>query len=721
MADDDQNMELRRSFKYQLLQNPNYFGNLGELDIPDLPGPVLQKVGDTTYEELTCVGYNPDTDILTAIVRVKLTSGYSGGPCTHGSREFVRFYLDYGPGGWVDHGVASFNVHDLDFKEGLCYAVSIKVGPKMRTCCDKRPVLPLVRAILSWNQAPPPNQPNWNPIWGNRLERHIQIHPRSRFLCLFDIIEAGTVKIDPELAAKLKAVLEAQPPIPHPTATLGELMHEGDQTDELHVLRHVFPAVSKYAAGNPDLAAFEVLQAAKIDLSKFGDFIANPKFNTSYEELTCVGLDRDHNLLHGIVQIKRPTGYSGGLCTAGSKEYIAFYLDFGAGWEYQGTTSVTVHNVPIPRSGLWYQAALPVNLDEHRRKWCETGRARIRGILSWAVPPAPNQPEFIPHWGDREDCWIEIRPWPHGVIPGYPFLEAIGNMPVENIAASGYANGPSIGATFNADDSPFGGAILIAGLIALPSTNNLEYRVMVRSPTDGDFKAWTQTFDAAVTTIVAPVITHTTVPQIAAGDWFDYIPQAGPPVFKSVAGNLLARFKATEEGLHRVYVEFREIGNPASTKFTATHFFMVDDTVPHVDVEIISGDGNCSTFVAGGEPISGTYTMTDAHSGGLSLEITPHPESNPGNLIITSAAPPGSMLALPKAGPNASNSLGYALLTLDGSGATGNWELITDGMAPCGYNIRIVGTDRTIVNSSGVHWWSQDIEGFCLVAETPIG
>ena len=34
---DDHNIELRRSFKYQLLQNPNYFGNLTDLNIPTCP------------------------------------------------------------------------------------------------------------------------------------------------------------------------------------------------------------------------------------------------------------------------------------------------------------------------------------------------------------------------------------------------------------------------------------------------------------------------------------------------------------------------------------------------------------------------------------------------------------------------------------------------------------------------------------------------------------
>ena len=35
-------------------------------------------------------------------------------------------------------------------------------------------------------------------------------------------------------------------------------------------------------------------------------------------------------------------------------------------------------------------------------------------------------------------------------------------------------------------------------------------------------------------------------------------------------------------------------------------------------------------------------------------------------------------------------------------------------MAPCGYNIRIDGADRTIVNSGVIGWHAADIEGFCL-------
>jgi hypothetical protein len=424
----------------------------------------------------------------------------------------VRFYLDYGDGVWVDHGAASFAAHDLGFRNDLCYAVSIRIDPKLTRCCDAKPVLPRVRGILSWNVQPPPGMPDWLPVWGNRLERFVQIDPRSPFLCRFvDIFDVGTVKVDPGLLAKIKAIVAEQPPLPKPglsaqaqlTSKTAGIDSEEARKDPLLILRHIYPAIAKLAADQSDLASFAALaplKALKIDLSMFDDFLLQPKFNTSYEELHCVGLDRDLSRLHGVVQIKRPVGFSGGLCTAGSREYIAFYLDFGAGWEYQGTTSVEVHDItPMPRGGLWYQAALPVNLDKHRRKWCETGRARIRGILSWSAPPPPNQPDFVPHWGDRQDCWIEVRPLPRGVPEGVmtPFLEAIGNMPVDQINAAGFANGPSIGGTFGADDSPFGGAILFAGLIAFPISSNLEYRVMVQGPSDVTPKPWTKSFRCA--------------------------------------------------------------------------------------------------------------------------------------------------------------------------------------------------------------------------------
>jgi hypothetical protein len=722
MPDTDRMEDLRKRAKTLLLGNPNYFGNLAELKIEGLPQPVLQIVGNTAYEELTCLGLNPDTRVLTAVVRIKRPSGYGGGPCTPGAREYVRFYLDWDDGaGWTDHGIASFNIHDLGFKDPLCYAVSIDLKAKRTSCCDDKPVLPKVRAILSFNIEPPPNMPNWHPVWGNRLERVVQIDPRSAFICKFgDLIgQRGAVKIDPDILKKLKLVIEEAPVPPKPVVGLAQLVEKIERSDTEGLARAVQPVIATLAADKTDLAAWETVQglkALKIDISKILDLVAEAKFNTSFEELHCVGLDRDMSTLHGIVQVKRSSGYSGGLCSAGSRQYIAFYLDFGdgAGWQYQGTTWVVTHDVPgIPRGGLWYQAQLPVNLDKHRKEWCATGRARIRGILSWNAPPTPNDPDFVATWGDWEECGIEVKPWPKGVVPGQltPVLEAIGRMPVAQIDAAGFAHGDSVGATFSAQESPFGGAILFSGVIAFPSSNNLEYRVMVKGPGDAVFKPWTQTFTVAVTTVIGGSISFANVAQVANGDWFSYIPQAGPAVFKSVAENLLARFTATADGFHEVFLQVREAGSAVILASSTVEAFFVDNKTPVVDVEITSGGGNCSKFPVG-TVLSGTYSMTETHARSLTISVTPAAEAAGGHLAFVTVAPAAPLPpALP--GPTASNSLTYPLrLTTDG--ASGTWDLDTTGMKPCGYNIRIRGVDRTIVNSSGNSWEGNDIEGFCL-------
>jgi hypothetical protein len=148
-----------------------------------------------------------------------------------------------------------------------------------------------------------------------------------------------------------------------------------------------------------------------------------------------------------------------------------------------------------------------------------------------------------------------------------------------------------------------GGAILIAGFLAMPTAANLEYRVMSRCRRPG-FQGVDQDFNASITTIIGTTITYSTFSQVAVGDWFTYLPEAGPPVFVSVAGNLLARFTASEEGLHRIFVQFRDPAAPAVVMSTAIHDFRVDDTPPVVDVEITSGAGNCSKFAADGEPSS---------------------------------------------------------------------------------------------------------------------
>ena len=52
----------------------------------------------------------------------------------------------------------------------------------------------------------------------------------------------------------------------------------------------------------------------------------------------------------GTLVIKLPTGYLGNPCLAGSKEYVAFWIDWGGGWQWVGTPSTTyMTSPPFPR------------------------------------------------------------------------------------------------------------------------------------------------------------------------------------------------------------------------------------------------------------------------------------------------------------------------------------------------------------------------------------
>ncbi|MCB2124328.1 MAG: hypothetical protein KDD97_01660, partial [Rhodobacteraceae bacterium] len=213
-------------------------------------------------------------------------------------------------------------------------------------------------------------------------------------------------------------------------------------------------------------------------------------------------------------------------------------------------------------------------------------------------------------------------------------------------------------------------------------------------------------FDADVTTF--PSITPVSQTVNAVGDWFPWL-AASPLV--TVADNLLGALTGLENGLHNVYLEFRQPFGPVLAT-TPPKAFMVDNTAPTADIEITSGAGNCGKFGIG-EVISGTYAMTGNHSGSLLIHVTPLPEAAGGTMVITSAAP-AAFFTPPFAGGSSSVSISYAALSLNTNGAAGTWELDTTGMAPCGYNIRIYVQDRTIVSSGPNHWDAGDIEGFCL-------
>lgn len=116
-----------------------------------------QTASITYWEQLLCVGFNPDVSRLEAVVSVKQAFGYSGGLCSAGSHEFVRFFVDYHDGaGFQDAGVTSFKVADIpdpapQTKHPLHYMVYLFLNDEAHrrfTNCETA-IIPTVRAVLS--------------------------------------------------------------------------------------------------------------------------------------------------------------------------------------------------------------------------------------------------------------------------------------------------------------------------------------------------------------------------------------------------------------------------------------------------------------------------------------------------------------------------------------------------------------------------------------------
>jgi hypothetical protein len=141
-------------------------------DLAAILGAIEVPNGDTTYEQLTCAGYNPQTRTLEAVISIKSNDGYSGSLCTAGSYEYVSFFAFFG-GVWTALGAAQVNVHDLNSVtpgNPVNYAV-VRVSNLTSEVCESLTSIPL-RAILSWQIMP--SGPDFIPFWGNVFNTYVQ-------------------------------------------------------------------------------------------------------------------------------------------------------------------------------------------------------------------------------------------------------------------------------------------------------------------------------------------------------------------------------------------------------------------------------------------------------------------------------------------------------------------------------------------------------------------
>jgi hypothetical protein len=136
--------------------------------------------------------------------------------------------------------------------------------------------------------------------------------------------------------------------------------------------------------------------------------------DTSFEQLKSVGLDPQSSQLTVALTIKQGRGYAGGPSTAGSREYVAFWVDAGSGFHYQGTSWTVVHDCEhLPVGGHELRLCLPIDLSAHvKARNLSVTTIWVRAVLSWNSPPSITHPFAQVVWGNSLDRRIVIASQP---------------------------------------------------------------------------------------------------------------------------------------------------------------------------------------------------------------------------------------------------------------------------------------------------------------------
>jgi hypothetical protein len=687
----------RSHFHSLLAANPNYFGTL-----PDLGFPVqLEKKGDTTYEALNCVSYSPERDRLEATLEIRRPFGYKGNLCSPGSHEHVRFYVSYDEGAsWTDKGVASVSVHDIPEGKScdgstwppLSYVCGVELNPP-RNWCGK-PVLPLVRAILSWEIVPDPDTPGQVPIWGDVHECHIQVRPR-RFI-FPDLVEQlpkdFEIKLPPYLLEELPSPIPDPGPLtPLPLAELVTLYSTKRKRALVPQHRFVLPhLLSVESSGAQTVMSYvapaQVAKALKIDLSAVLKQLDDTSGDTSYEELECVGLDNNAEQLVASFRVKKPNGFSGGPCTAGSTEYVAYWADFGddCTYSYLGTVKVNTHDYDdLPAGGLCYAAPLPVDLGQFRRH-CDTPViGRVRAVLSWGTPPSTTDPDAVPHWGNRLDVHVQLR-------PGQPYDGTARFTIVGGVAAASVDLGSGMtlpGAALAVNGSPLPNNCPFAGVVTLhgpldPALAGQLYRIRVRNLSTGG--AVTDLTDAFFVVNWLGVGSWATP---GAGGWTPW------PSWMGNTTGKLGHFTPSGDDLWEIQLEVLGLGvvdvRRVQMDNTLNASIVVGDPDNAADLSL-NTLGACR--VPRAVPLSGTFVARDEHFHSWSIAVA----GGPGGPI------PATPLTV-AIGTGTQTSLAGQPFTIDLS-----------ALAPCGYVVRLGVTDRAVVSSASFGRTVHVERGICL-------
>ena len=167
-----------------------------------VPGEVLRSARNyncvTHWEELLCVALNPKAERLLAVAGIHQPDGYSGILRSHGSREYVRFFIDWGCGEGYQHvSLSHFKVSDEPLGSDLgqyprYHLVSAEFDSDRYWEGVLDGIHPTVCAVLSWNQVPPTHT-DFQPVFGNLIESRIRVDSEQDVMVLFEsqIMQGG--------------------------------------------------------------------------------------------------------------------------------------------------------------------------------------------------------------------------------------------------------------------------------------------------------------------------------------------------------------------------------------------------------------------------------------------------------------------------------------------------------------------------------------------------
>ena len=331
---------------------------------------------------------------------------------------------------------------------------------------------------------------------------------------------------------------------------------------------------------------------------------------------------------------------------------------------------------------VYYAVRLPVDLAQYRQA-CQKGPkvVTIRAILSWNVAAPCANPSYVPVWGNREETLIHIAP---AIAQPAGKLAILGGIPVSlinNNAGDLVHRGlTTVGALFATNNSPVAADSPFAGRVTSQGAPIVGYSYIVEvSP---DTLVWTPLLtDLIVTDQFGFTSTHKANPVTKR---FDYLP------FTDNVNALLAQWDSAGDAVWWVRLSVYDGGG--IFQGSDTHLIKLDNTNPDVFIEITSGAGNCGKFEIG-DVLTGNFIARDDYLSGYSLGVEPGINTAPIGVPVPSAG------------------------TTNTAVAPGDpWTLDTAGMAACGYVIRVVVSDRAIVDSQSIGHHVSDSAGFCLEA-----